>query len=119
MDELAASQEIGSVMDIQLNNAAQALPARCWTVRVELGFREPAQLRLPLATAPDPLELKHAILEACLSHLGPEITPVAWLNGRFDLMAVQYISTLVRSLWPNTCCSCSVPPRLHTCFRIL
>jgi hypothetical protein len=43
-------------------------------------------------------QLKQALLECCLSHLGPEIIPAEWLNGHLDTMGVEFIhSTEVSS----------------------
>jgi hypothetical protein len=102
MDDVGACHE--SAIDMELNDAARAAKlsegSAAWSIRLELSDSEPFALDLPLNSVSTSAELKQAILEACLSRLGPDVTPVSWLNGRFDLMAVQYVDALVRAATP-------------------
>jgi len=68
--------------------------AKGWSIALELGS-ESYELDLAFSAATNPAELKHAIIEASLSQLGPEITPMSWLNGRLETMAVQFIDVEV------------------------
>jgi len=106
MDDVGACHE--SAIDMELNDAARAAKlsegSAAWSIRLELSDSEPFALDLPLNSVSTSAELKQAILEACLSRLGPDVTPVSWLNGRFDLMAVQYVDALgtAQTVQPTT-----------------
>ena len=95
MDDASASHE-AYAMDMELNDAAQTTKEAGWSIRLEFRGGQPHFEHLSLNAASNPVELKQAILEVCLSRLGPEMTPASWLNGRFDLMAVQFMTTGVR-----------------------
>lgn len=91
MDEVSVNHD--NTIAVELTDAAHAPnnPMQSWCVRLELDGDDPYTTYLPHAMASDPIELKHALLEACVSNLGPDVIPTSWLNGRIDLMAVQFI----------------------------
>ena len=57
-----------------------------------------------MASAASAAELKQAIVEACLSNLGADVTPAGWLEGQTASMAVQFLDPQgsVHTLKPTT-----------------
>ena len=74
-----------------------------WRVSVELGGTA-FQVSVPMASAASAAELKQAIVEACLSNLGADVTPAGWLEGQTASMAVQFLDPQgsVHTLKPTT-----------------
>ena len=75
-----------------------------WKVSVELNGAA-FQVSVPVASASSPAELKQSIAEVCLVNLGPGVTPVQWLEGHTDTLAVQYLdraSGAAKTMKPHT-----------------
>ena len=83
--------------------AARAHRKKKWRVSVELGGTA-FQVSVPMASAASAAELKQAIVEACLSNLGADVTPAGWLEGQTASMAVQFLDPQgsVHTLKPTT-----------------
>ena len=74
-----------------------------WRGSVERGGTA-FQVSVPMASAASAAELKQAIVEACLSNLGADVTPAGWLEGQTASMAVQFLDPQgsVHTLKPTT-----------------
>ena len=74
-----------------------------WRVSVELSPQS-CQVQVPMAAVGSAYELKQAIVEACLSNLGADVTPAGWLEGQTASMAVQFLDPQgsVHTLKPTT-----------------
>lgn len=68
----------------------QALPSG-WQAEVELIDFEPFFLDLPRVIPRTQEEVKRAILAACLHQVGPENTPTSWVEGKLELMELQFL----------------------------